>query len=248
MVITTLSRRSSRPATALSSTDRGWPWPRASRRRGWSGRSRAVQEGGHGISRSPAGPNTSRMVPMGGCLPSKLVAAWRDPRPAPLRLVSTWMGPGGRSLVNRSHSPRLCRTSTPVTLLARSHHGGNPGGAPPLSSLPRPPAGPAPGRRATRPPTPPGAEYEPVVTRPRRPPVPESRSPGWWPDRFGRPPACLSCFISSFPFFRLSRPPADAQSAAALTRRLLLLCHNFVSSGIERYKNRPPERRRAVFN
>ena len=125
MVITTLSRRSSRPATALSSTD--WGVALASSITA-SGNSRSIsywyRRAATALSRSPAGPNTSRMVPMGGCLAlPKLVMATaaRSPARTPFRLVSTWMGPGSRSLSGRSHSPRLCRTSTPVTvLLARS--------------------------------------------------------------------------------------------------------------------------------
>ena len=121
MVITTLSRRSSRPATALSSTD--WGVALASSITA-SGNSRSIsywyRRAATALSRSPAGPNTSRMVPMGGCLAlPKLVMA--TAARSPFRLVSTWMGPGSRSLSGRSHSPRLCRTSTPVTvLLARS--------------------------------------------------------------------------------------------------------------------------------
>ena len=72
------------------------------------------------LSRSPAGPNTSRRVPMGGSLElPKLVMATaaRSPARTLRRLVSTWMGPGSLSLSGWSHSSRLCLDRMPVTVL-----------------------------------------------------------------------------------------------------------------------------------
>ena len=125
MVIITLSRRSSRPATALSST--AWGAALASSITA-SGNSRSISywysRAATALARSPAGPNTSRRVPMGGCLAlPKLVMATAALSPARARrlLPSTWMGPGRRSWSGWSQSSRLCFWSTPVTTrLARS--------------------------------------------------------------------------------------------------------------------------------
>ena len=124
MVMTVLSRRSSRPSRASCGTSWGTDRACSSTSGGKSRRMpRPYRMAATALSRLRAGPKSSRRVPIGGVSPPpKLVmeTAPRWPAAPAGRRVSARMR-GSLSLSGRSHSSLPCRSSTPVTVrLARS--------------------------------------------------------------------------------------------------------------------------------
>ena len=185
MVMMVLSRRSSRPSRASGGTD--WGTARAwsstsggkSRRMPWPYRMAATA-----LSRLPAGPKSSRRVPMGGrSPPPKLVMATAPRWPAAPagRLVSTRMG-GSLSLSGRSHSSRPCCLQHPGhRLVGPLQDPDDPGGAARPSPGPPPRGRAAPGPRPRRSPGPWGARTSRPAgpCRPRGVKKPKPRLVAW---------------------------------------------------------------------